>query len=150
MAMAGGVQRVASPANIILLLLALPTLGASAFFPWQTGWVVAVATIVLLGVPHGALDVEIGRTLFRPRWGWAWFPIFALPYLALVALVLIAWQVAPEAALAAFLLASVWHFGSEDAGGGGLPALARGGLPIALPVLLHPAATAWFYPRYRA
>ena len=138
----GGTMRLLPPVATAPLLLALPGAAASLMLPWQAGWVCAVGTIVLLGVPHGALDVEIGRTLFRPRLGRAWFPVFALPYLALVAVVLAAWHVAPELTLAAFLIASVWHFGAEDTGGGGLPALALGGIPVALPVLLHPAATA--------
>ena len=144
MALAGEASPTVPPASAILLLATLLVLAASAVVPWQTGWITATAAIVVFGVPHGALDVEIGRTLFRARWGRAWFPVFALPYLALVALVLVGWHAAPEAALALFLLASVWHFGSEDAGGGVLPAIAAGGLPIALPVLLHPAATARF------
>ena len=124
------------------LLLALPVLAVSAVLPWQTGWLWAVAVIVVLGVPHGALDVEIGRQLLRGRLGGWWFPVFAGPYLLLVAAVLLAWRWAPEVTLAAFLAASVWHFGTEDTGAGGLPALFRGGLPIAVPVLVHPDATA--------
>lgn len=123
-------------------LLALPALAASALLPWQAGWVCAVAAIVVLGVPHGALDVEIGRNLLHRRVGRWWFPVFAGPYLLLVGAVLLAWRWAPEATLAAFLAASVWHFGTEDTGGVGMPALFRGGLPIAVPVLLHPGATA--------
>ncbi len=124
------------------LLLALPVLAASAVLPWQAGWVCAVLTIVVLGVPHGALDVEIGRDLLRGRVGGWWFPVFAGPYLLLVGAVLLAWRWAPEVTLAAFLAASVWHFGTEDTGGSGWPALFRGGLPVAAPVLLHPEATA--------
>ena len=124
------------------LLLALPVLAASAVLPWQAGWVCAVAVIIVLGVPHGALDVEIGRNLLRHRVGTWWFPVFAAPYLLLVGAVLLAWRWAPEATLAAFLTASVWHFGTEDTGGGGLSTLFRGGLPVAVPVLLHPQATA--------
>lgn len=124
------------------LLLALPILTASAALPWQAGWICAVATIVVLGVPHGALDVEIGRNLLRGRVGSWWFPVFAGPYLLLVGAVLLAWRWAPETTLAAFLAASVWHFGTEDTGGSGWPALFRGGLPVAVPVLLHPEATA--------
>jgi len=124
------------------LLLALPVLATSAVVPWQAGWIAAVAVIILLGVPHGALDVEIGRTLLRGRIGLWWFPVFATPYLLLVGSVLLAWRWAPEPTLAAFLAASVWHFGTEDTGGGGGPALFRGGLPVAVPVLLHPEATA--------
>ncbi len=122
-------------------LLALPVLVASALLPWQAGWICAVAAIIVLGVPHGALDVEIARTLLRGQFPHSWFPVFAAPYLLLVGAVLLAWHWAPEATLAAFLLASVWHFGTEDTCDGGLSALAWGGLPIAVPVLLQPAAT---------
>ena len=131
-----------APPLPLSLLLALPVLVASLALPWQAGWTAAVAVIILLGVPHGALDVEIGRNLLRGRVGFWWFPVFAGPYLLLVGSVLLAWRWAPEPTLAAFLVASVWHFGTEDAGGGGWPALFRGGLPVAVPVLLHPQATA--------
>ena len=124
------------------LLLAMPGLVASVLLPWQIGWICAVTVIVILGVPHGALDVEIGRNLLRGRLGRWWFPVFAGPYLLLVGSVLLAWSWMPVATLAAFLAASVWHFGTEDTGAVGWPALFRGGLPIAMPVLLHPAATA--------
>ncbi len=124
------------------VLLAVPALAASALLPWQAGWVCAVAAIVLLGVPHGALDVEIGRNLLRHRFGEWWFPVFAGPYLLLVGSVLLAWHWAPEATLAAFLAASVWHFGSEDTSGDVLAALTFGGLPVAVPVLLRPEETA--------
>lgn len=131
-----------APTFTFPVLLALPVLAASALVPWQVGWIAAVAVIIILGVPHGALDVEIGRNLLRGRIGLWWFPVFATPYLLLVGSVLLAWRWAPEVTLAAFLAASVWHFGTEDTGGGGWTALFRGGLPVAVPVLLHPDATA--------
>ncbi len=102
----------------------------------------ALLAIIVLGVPHGALDGELARTILRPRLGRAWFPIFALPYLALSMLVLVAWHVAPIVTLAAFLAASVWHFGSEDAAGGSLAdKLVSGGMPVAVPMLAHRADT---------
>ena len=107
--------------------------------------ILVLAVVVLLGVPHGALDGEIARPLLRPRFGALWFLVFALPYLGLAAAVLTAWRAAPMATLAGFLAASVWHFGVEDAGDKPLAAAARGGLAVALPVLLHPAATARFF-----
>lgn len=126
-----------------LLSPVLGLLAATAWLDRDTQWTVVLAAVVLLGVPHGALDGEIARPLLRPRFGWAWFGVFALPYLGLSACVLAAWRIAPMATLGAFLAGSAWHFGrEEDAGPNPLEALARGGLPIALPVLLHPAATA--------
>ena len=118
-------------------------LAATALLPQPLAWSAALSAVILFGVPHGALDGEVARPMLRPRFGRAWFAVFALPYLSLSAAVLLAWRAAPEATLAAFLAVSVLHFGAEDAGPGRpLEALARGGLPIALPVLLHPTAVA--------
>ncbi len=124
-----------------LVLLAGPALALSALVPPDAQCLSALLSVIVLGVPHGALDGEIARFLLRPRFGRAWFPIFSVPYLALFALVLLSWHLAPIPTLAAFLAASVWHFGSEDAPGTRLEAVVRGGLPIAVPVLAHPAAT---------
>lgn len=124
------------------VLLAGPALALSVVLPLGQQYVCALLAIIVLGVPHGALDGEIARTILRPRLGWAWFPAFSLPYLSLFALVLLAWHLAPVSTLAAFLAASVWHFGTEDAETGAhLEALMRGGLPIAVPMLVHPVAT---------
>lgn len=116
---------------------------ASSGLPRDAAWLVALTAVILLGVPHGALDGAVAAPLLRPRWGRAWFPVFAVPYLGLAGAVLLAWQLAPLATLAAFLAISVLHFGTEDAGPGRpFEALVRGGLPVALPALLHPEATA--------
>ena len=124
------------------VLLAVPALVLTALLPWQLGWPCALAAIIVLGVPHGALDGEIARAVLHPRFGRAWFVIFSLPYLSLFGLVLAAWHVAPLCTLAAFLAASAWHFGSEDTlPGHYFESIVRGGLPIALPLLAHPAAT---------
>ncbi len=122
--------------------LAAPPIALTVLTPQQVGWPVVTALIILLGVPHGALDGEICRTILRPRRGHAWFAVFAIPYLFLFATVLIAWRAVPLWTLLAFLMASVWHFGAEDAPhSGGLEILVRGGMPVALPLLVHPAAT---------
>lgn len=129
--------------------LLLPTLIAASagFLPRGAQWIAALAAIVLLGIPHGALDLAIGRVLFRPSRGRLWFLVFALPYLVLAGAVLLAWRVAPMPTLAAFLLASSWHFGREHLDALRLPARpaatwALGGIPVAVPVLTQPAATA--------
>ena len=120
-------------------LAALPLVLADAL-PEGPRWLAVLAVVIVLGVPHGALDSEVVRPWMRRRIGrHGWFLVFGIPYLALSALVLLAWRAAPEPTLAAFFAVSVWHFGSEDAtGGGALEWLARGALPIALPILLHP------------
>ncbi len=138
---AGPAARLSSMAWAVLVAGAALTL--SAALPPGTQRVCALAAIVVLGVPHGALDGEAARAVLRPRFGWAWFPVFSLPYLGLSALVLLAWRWAPGLTLAAFLAASVWHFGTEEAeNGDGLEVIVRGGLPIAMPTLAHPEATA--------
>ena len=117
-------------------------LAVLALLPVPAAWLATTAAIIALGVPHGALDGEVARPMLQPRFGRAWFLVFALPYLALAGGVLLLWRVSPLGALAAFLAMSVWHFGREEAGPGRpVAALVRGGLPIAAPVLLHPAGT---------
>lgn len=123
------------------VLLAGPALALSAALPPDAQCVCALLAVIALGVPHGALDGEVARCVLRPRFGWAWFPIFSLPYLTLSALVLLAWRFMPVPTLAAFLAASVWHFGSEDAPRAHFEGIVRGGLPIAVPVLAHSIAT---------
>jgi len=107
-----------------------------------SGTLAALAAIIVLGVPHGALDGEIARPLTRPRAGRFWFLAFAVPYLALAAAVLLTWRAAPVVTLLGFLAISVSHFGTEDAPGASwLATLVRGAAPIALPLLAQPIAT---------
>lgn len=131
------------PWGRVLVAAALALTGA---LPEGPAWLLALLAVILLGVPHGALDGEVARPLLRPRLGRAWFIVFAAPYLALSALVLLAWHVAPLPTLAAFLACSALHFGAEDAGpdGAAVEVAVRGGLPIAAPVLLQSEATARF------
>ena len=125
------------------ILIAGPILAATILLPYGQRVSAALVAIIVLGVPHGALDGELARTALQPRFGAAWFGVFALPYLTLSVLVLLAWHLAPILTLAAFLAASVWHFGAEETGSADpLPVIAAGGAPIALAVLAHPAATA--------
>lgn len=131
------------PLRLNPVLLAGPVLALGVLLPPAPRTLLAVVAIIVLGVPHGALDGEIARGLLKPRFRRSWFALFAAPYLLLSAAVLLAWQVAPIATLAAFLAASVWHFGAEDSNGGDVNGIvAHGGLAIAMSVLTHPAATA--------
>ena len=131
------------PVRLNPVLLAGPALAAASLLPPGQRTLVTLVAIIVLGVPHGALDGELARVALRPRFGLAWFGVFALPYLGLSALVLAAWHFLPVLTLAAFLAASVWHFGAEETGSTDpVSVIAAGGAPIALAVLAHPAATA--------
>ncbi len=125
------------------VLVAGPVLALLTLLPPGQRTLVTLVAIIGLGVPHGALDGELARTALGPRFGPAWFGVFALPYLGLSALVLLAWHFAPTLTLAAFLAASVWHFGVEETGSTDpVSIVAAGGAPVALAVLAHPGATA--------
>ncbi|MGX7705832.1 Brp/Blh family beta-carotene 15,15'-dioxygenase [Methylobacterium sp. Gmos1] len=139
----GTIVPLGATASSGLIPAAAILLAATALLPRETGWATVLALVIVLGVPHGALDGEVARPFLEPRFGQAWFGVFATPYLALTAAVLLAWRLAPEATLAGFLGLSVLHFGHEDAGPGRpVEALVRGALPIALPALVRPDETA--------
>ena len=113
--------------------------------------------MVVLGLPHGALDHLAPLFLLHRRLTPTYLTLFVLGYAALVLLYLVFWHLAPLAALAVFLLFSWLHWGQGDAyflavfGGQPRPQTpsarfliwaVRGGLPIVLPPLAHPAAFA--------
>ena len=148
MSLAGELSRTGQPlrprvVDAALLWFAGGAIVASAALAPEARTMAALVAIVCLGVPHGALDGEIARHRLRPRFGAAWSLVFAIPYLGAAAVVLLGWRWAPHVTLTLFLAASVWHFGEEGHAGAGLiDVLLRGGLPIAVPMLVHPAATA--------
>ncbi|MFT5644621.1 MAG: Brp/Blh family beta-carotene 15,15'-monooxygenase [Janthinobacterium sp.] len=98
------------------------------------------ALILLLGVPHGALDTVFAEELHDVRGMFGrrgWFA-FALTYLGAALLVIMAWQIAPQLSLTGFLLLSALHFSGDPAPGTGFMArLLYGGAMIVLPALLH-------------
>jgi Brp/Blh family beta-carotene 15,15'-monooxygenase len=115
-------------------------------------FLIAATVVVLVGIPHGAVDhlianvgdpTRTGAPGDRVRFDWP----FHVHYVAMIAAVLLVWVLAPTVALAAFLLVSIHHFGQSD-----LVYLARSGVPsgqqlalqwsrglllIALPLVAH-------------
>lgn len=65
--------------------LVAAALALSGVLPEGPAWLLALSAVILLGVPHEALNAEIARPHLRPRCGRAWFAVFAAPYLALAA-----------------------------------------------------------------
>jgi Brp/Blh family beta-carotene 15,15'-monooxygenase len=129
-------QGLAFSALAWLLLLAslwLPRLDA------QVQLAVLAPVILLLGVPHGALDVVFVRQLTRIQSAAGW-SLFTIAYLAVAALVVLLWWVAPGIFLAMFLLVSAFHFSGDP--DGETPAAFRmlyGGAIIFCPLSLHGA-----------
>lgn len=72
--------------------------------------------IVVLGVPHGALDTVFAQRRYSlsTRLGWS---AFAVTYLVLMGCVTLLWFVAPTLFLVSFLGISVAHFSGDPIGG---------------------------------
>lgn len=66
--------------------------------------------VIAFGVPHGAADLYLGRTLLK---NWPW-PLYLGLYILLVGLVYLAWHFSLQWAFPAFMLVSAWHFGETD------------------------------------
>ncbi|WP_407572432.1 Brp/Blh family beta-carotene 15,15'-dioxygenase [Deinococcus altitudinis] len=147
------------------LLVVVPWVSLLALL---AGWLLAPAALerltylpllfstVLFGIPHGALD-----HLVPGRLGWAWSRrpgrvwLYVLGYALLAAATLRLWQLAPDVVFWGFLLVSLLHWGQGDlhyleavqgrrrtgSWSAPLTLLARGSLPILLPLLVFPE---WF------
>ena len=95
----------------------------------------ALAAVVLIGLPHGALDGAIAIHLGFSR-KVLLFIRFLLLYVGMAGLVIAAWIMAPAACLLGFLVISMIHFGAGDARHGtgwvrGAEVMAHGGLVVA-------------------
>ena len=118
------------------IVLAIVAITAARFDP-QVELIVVAALIVLLGVPHGALDTIFARQVYgiQTPWGWLWFAVI---YVLLSASVVGFFMLAPAGFLIGFLLISMLHFSGDPTGG--TPWWARalyGGAIIVLPTLLY-------------
>ena len=114
-------------------------MGSLATIPQPT--LLALAAVIIIGLPHGALDGAIAiylgyskRVVLLLR--------FVLLYVVAAALVVAAWMAAPAVCLLIFLVISMLHFGLGDARPGGgwegfLEAVAHGGLVVAGISLIH-------------
>ncbi|MDZ7705653.1 MAG: Brp/Blh family beta-carotene 15,15'-dioxygenase [Trueperaceae bacterium] len=132
---------------LLLVHLAAPgIIETYALYPLLLG-------IILLGLPHGALD-----HLVPARLGLAWgrrplgLALYLLAYVGIAALYFALWVWQPLIAFVGFLLATVWHWGQGDMRyleiflgrdrpsqwGAGVTLLLRGALPMAVPVLAFP------------
>jgi Brp/Blh family beta-carotene 15,15'-monooxygenase len=137
--------RILRAQGLFFCALAIIVAGASAILIHvdpQTELVVAAVMILLLGVPHGALDMIFARKLHRINslLGWA---CFSLVYGILAVAVVAVWSMAPAVFLIGFLLISAAHFSGDPAPGAlVITRVIYGGAVIILPTLLHPEVVA--------
>jgi len=95
--------------------------------------------IVMLGVPHGALDPIFAQSLLpiKSRLSWT---IFVVVYVFIAALVVAVWWFVPALFLLVFLSLSVLHFSGDLAAGASfLSRFLYAGAVIVLPAALHAA-----------
>ncbi len=105
----------------------------------------ASVAIVLSGIPHGTLDIEIAAKRFGHASASRKIMILAA-YVCCALLMIILWRTLPELALTAFLIIAIVHF-SADWRDGADPFLAMmvGWALVALPALSHPASVAMIF-----
>ena len=105
----------------------------------------AAVAIVLAGIPHGTLDVEIAAAHFVQK-GFAGKIRIIGGYLLCAAFMVLLWILLPELALISFLIISIVHF-SRDWRGGVDPFLAMmvGWALVALPALASPDDVAMIF-----
>ena len=118
------------------LLVALGTLALGRLSP-QLELIVVAVLILVLGVPHGALDTIFAKELYGIRTLSGWLQ-FSLLYLLLAALVVGLWLWQPGLFLLGFLAISAAHFSGDPLQGVPWPArLFYGGSVILLPTIGH-------------
>jgi len=111
--------------------------GVLGRFPPQLELIVLAALILVLGVPHGAMDTLFAQRLHGLRTAWDWAR-FTVAYLGLAGLVVAAWAWAPTAFLVGFLLISAAHFSGDPVEGTPWAVrLLQGGAILVLPALRH-------------
>lgn len=125
---------------VFSVLACLGCLG-SAFLPPldpSTALLFVAAAIVVLGVPHGALDTIFARELYGLSGGGAWLR-FGFVYLSLAGAVVALWFYLPLLFLLGFLLISIAHFSGDPEGEvAWVIRLLHGGAIIFLPLLRYP------------
>ncbi len=122
-------------------------IGTALLVSWIHVWIgipqgevsllVLLLAIVVLGIPHGALDTLYAGRVFGVRRLWQWV-LFSAAYLAPVVAVLLFWPEWPFFFLTLFLVVSISHFAGDPEPG--CPVWLRmlyGGAPVVLPALLH-------------
>jgi Brp/Blh family beta-carotene 15,15'-monooxygenase len=122
--------------SIVALTTALLSVVWMPLNPQHELWLASLL-IVLLGVPHGALDPIFAQTLLSIKSRLSWI-IFVVVYVFFAALVVVIWWFVPVLFLLIFLSLSVLHFSGDLAAGASfLSRFFYAGAVIVLPAALH-------------
>jgi Brp/Blh family beta-carotene 15,15'-monooxygenase len=118
-----------------------------------------VLSVILFGLPHGAIDhlvvLGLAGQPLRPRP----LAIVVVAYLLVAVAVILCWRIAPALALVGFLTLTAFHWGRADvqfdrivlfpgspvsASAGAIDTALRGAVPMGLPFVAFPAETSAF------
>lgn len=133
-------RRLALGASLVTVLATLVWVPSAALQAAFLG-----LSVVVLGLPHGAVDPCNGKLLFAPRYGRRWPIPFVFAYLSLSGLMISLWFANSLVALGLFLLIAGRHFGGDYRYSSPFTNLLLGSSPILLAGSFHPAATAAAY-----
>ena len=137
-------QRRHTMAVVALLATALAVSPLLPTIPLATQLTLLAAAVIIFGLPHGALDLNLVRGATNGSWGTLATAIGL--YLIAAGAVLAVWFFTPVVALFGFLLIAVLHFGlgdTEDLRGPqrAVEVVARGGFAGIAPLVFHPSIT---------
>lgn len=133
------IDRIAPRLFLVAVAVAFAAVLSGASLAGPAMSAAACVAMLVLGLPHGSLDLELIRSRRAGRPG-DLFALLAL-YVGTGAAMYGLWCLDPVVALASFILIAAWHF-AEDWEGTGLPLLEWGGAValLATPTLLNRAA----------
>jgi Brp/Blh family beta-carotene 15,15'-monooxygenase len=141
-------------AGVLVLTALLVSANQSGSLPenwWLIPWLLS---LVLFGLPHGAIDHEVALTLWQPKPPPQWAMVAILAgYLFLSLIILAAWFLIPYLVFFGFILLTWSHWGLSDLwwswhrdasyfGSRGHRvtfALWRGAIPILVPLVFYPS-----------
>lgn len=143
------------PSRVVVLLLAV-AFAAGLRVPGWVQYLPFAASLVLFGLPHGAVDHLVPSRLAGRDADVRSVLAVVLLYLALSGLCLALWFTAPVVAFVLFAVVTAFHWGAGDLhallflgpdgldrmgrASRGLLTLLRGGLPMLVPLLFFPEA----------
>jgi Brp/Blh family beta-carotene 15,15'-monooxygenase len=108
-------------------------------------FMLAMALIVLFGVPHGALDVLFASQTYGLTNITSWLK-FLIAYVAAAAVIVLIWLIIPNSFFIAFLILSIWHFSDDlNIPGVNLTKLTYGVSIIVMPSVFYSAELIHLY-----